>query len=342
MKDNMKLFKKVISVLCIMVMITSLMACGNNKPAGGDSTSNGTETESMTETGTDTDNTEFSENDSETEIGTETDTETETETATESGTGTGSEGGQTGAGNNTSDKNDTTVTNPDGDELLGQGSKAEPLYETPQVEADKMVLATVSIGAQKSVYYNIYRVGGLILTINDANAYVVCDGKRYDAVNGVLSFQVVDALASDAVAFEIGNKGASSASFTITFTNPLGSDMNPQIISSADGSACSVHISEGEQIGYYYKYVAEKNGMLIFYVKSVSSNVATAKGCISATNNSTYANRTTDADGVQDGEYVKIELRVKAGQEVIIVVGVAPTSTWNYPEADITWVMEYK
>ena len=123
--------------------------------------------------------------------------------------------------NNSSTENTVSVeepntnTNPDGVEIYGSGTSADPYIDTPN--ADTHTVKTLTIPAGKSVFYSIYRVGGRILTINDTNAFVVCDGTKHSAQGGKVSFKVVDALASDAVTFEIGNTGA-DASFTLVFT----------------------------------------------------------------------------------------------------------------------------
>ena len=59
------------------------------------------------------------------------------------------------------------VTNPQGEEILGAGSKNEPYMEYP---SEDMSVQTVSVPAGKSLYYDIYRVGGMVLTINSSNA----------------------------------------------------------------------------------------------------------------------------------------------------------------------------
>ncbi len=225
-----------------------------------------------------------------------------------------------------------TATNPEGEEIFGAGSKDEPYLETP---SDDMTVKTVDIPAGKSLYYSIYRVGGMLLTIDSANAYVVCDGVRHDASGGKVSFEVPAALASDAVSFEIGNTGSSAASFTLRFSNQQGSYMSPVTVSKLGGDN-KVSLPEGANTGYYYKYVAEKSGTIRFYLTASTDSV------LLATNNRNSAQRTTEDDGATDANgKTYIDLEVQAGDEIIINVGAKPNKRGKYPAADITWSGKY-
>ncbi len=224
------------------------------------------------------------------------------------------------------------VTNPQGNEILGQGSKDQPYMEYP---TEDMSVQTVSVPAGKSLHYNIYRVGGMVLTINSSSAYVVCDGVRYDANGGAVSFEVPAALASDSVSFEIGNTGSSATSFTLWFTNTTGSYMNPVSVSSITGDK-SVSLSEGADTGYYYRYYAEKSGKLRLYMSASTDSM------MLATNNRNSAQRTSEADVQTDANgKTYIELEVEAGDEILIQVGAKPNKRGKYPATNITWYGKY-
>lgn len=224
-----------------------------------------------------------------------------------------------------------TETNPSGEEILGAGSASQPYLEIPDVNDNSMSVTTVTIPSGKSLFYGIYRVGSMILTINNPNAYVVCNGTRYDAQGGSLTMTVPAALASEAVIFEVGNTGG-DASFTLVFTNVAGSQANPVIISSM-GADNTVNLPEGDSDGYYYKYIAEKSGTIRFTM------TASADSILSVTNNRNSAQRTTEADLVEGTNY--IELEVSAGDEIVILVGAKPNMRNQYPAATITWNGKY-
>jgi len=226
-----------------------------------------------------------------------------------------------------------TATNPSGDEILGAGSKNQPYLEFPD---DNLSLTTVEIPAGKSVHYGIYRVGGMYFTINDANAYVICDGTKYTAKNGKVSFKIPSALASDAVYFEIGNTGSSAKSFTIKFANLKGTFANPEDLSKIN-SEIKVSLAAGNETGYYYEYNAEKTGTIRFYMTATKDSILTV------TNNRNSAQRTTEADVLTDEngkEYIEIE--VQKGDELIVNVGAIPNKRGKYPATEITWYGEYK
>lgn len=220
-----------------------------------------------------------------------------------------------------------TATNPDGEEILGEGSKDQPYLEYPD---ENMTVDTASIPAGKSLHYEIYRVGGMILTVDSPKAYVVYEGKRYNAVGGVVTVEIGSALASAPIHFEIGNTGSSATSFTLQFTNPVGSYMNPVKVTTL-GTANEVSLPAGTESGYYYKYIAEKDGTVRFYLTASQDSI------LLATNNRNSAQRTTEADGLTDDQGEYVELEVQKGDEILINVGAKPNARGKYPAVDISW-----
>ena len=226
-----------------------------------------------------------------------------------------------------------TTTKEDGTEILGAGSKDQPYLEYP--DGDTMTLTTVSIPAGKTLYYGIYRVGNMILTINDANAYVIeSNGTRHNASGGKVTFTVEDVIASDYVLFQIGNNSGSAKTFTIKFANPTGSYQNPS--TATVGSNVTVSLAEGDSDGHWYKYVADRSGKLRFYLlTSPESN-----GLV-VTNNRNSAQRTTEADAQVDSQGTYVELDVQKGDEIIINVAAKPDKRGKYPATTITWFGKY-
>lgn len=304
-----------IAVAVVIILIIALIvSLGNNKETGnkGDSQNNtqyGTETEGGV--------TEVFGTEQATEIlGTEMTTETEMATENESSEAT-SESGQSQTG----------AVNPDGEEILGAGNSSDPYLE---ILGDDKTVKTVSIAPGTTAYYGIYRVGGMYLTINDANAYVIYEGKRYDASNGKVSLKVQNELASEAVYFEIGNKGSTATSFTLSFSNPSGTYANPEKIATM--GQYQISLAKGNEVGHYYKYTAEKSGTIRFYIS------ASVECEMSVTNNNTSHNRTFESDVITDEQGQQyIELAVSQGDVIMIQVYAKPDKRWNYPAADITW-----
>ena len=226
-----------------------------------------------------------------------------------------------------------TTTKPNGEEILGAGSKDQPYLEIQKLE--NMTLTTVSIPAGKTLYYGIQRVGNMILTINDANAYVIeSNGTRHNASGGKVSFTVENALASDYVLFQIGNNSGSAKTFTIKFSNPTGSYQNPT--SANMNTNIKVSLAAGDSDGHWYKYVADRTGIIRFYLlTSPDSN-----GLV-VTNNRNSAQRTIEADAQIDSQGTYVELEVNKGDEILINVAAKPNQRGKYPATTITWCGKY-
>lgn len=221
-----------------------------------------------------------------------------------------------------------TDVNPSGEVITGAGSESQPYLEIPDAN---MTVTTVNVPAGSELYYDIYRVGGMYLTVNDPDAYVICDNLQYDAYNGQVYFQVPNALASDAVSFRIGNYSGIPKSFKLVFTSPLGSYQNPAVV---DGLAegFNVTLEEGNETGFYFKHYATQSGVVRFYMQ------ATEESVFIVTNNRNSAQRTSDADIQTDAdgnEYVEIE--VNQGDELLINVGAVPNKRGKYPAVEIYW-----
>lgn len=321
-------------VILIIVLVAGASTSSDKKPSNNTETNQGSVDEIGTEDMTD-DATE-----SVTEDMTEVSTEEATEETEETNSTTNNEDIE--SGNNNSGNGSTSnanggqsqdnSSNSGQGEIVGGGDQVDPYIE---VLGEENTFTTVEIAAGKSVYYGLYRVGGKYLTIEDANAYVIYGGKKYEANNGKVSFQVGNALASDMVMFEIGNKGTSTAAFTLKFVNLSGSYANPEQISSVANQNKS--LEKGNETGHYYKYVAEKTGKLRFYIDSAS------KECeLSVTNNATSMNRTFEADAITDANgKICIEVDVAQGDVIMIHLCAKPDKRWTYPATDVVWHGEY-
>ena len=230
---------------------------------------------------------------------------------------------------------DAPVTNPSGEEILGQGSKDNPYLEIPTVGTNSMSVTTVAVPAGKSLFYSIQRIGGMYVTINSPAAYVVCNGVRYNAQNGVVAFVAPAALASDFITLEIGNTGGAAASFTLVFTNLTGTQSNPLLLTSM-GAPVALTLPAGDDDGYFYKYYAEKAGTIRFYVTQKNADYI-----MMITNNRNSAQRTSEADLAEDANGAYIEMQVNAGDELIINVGAKPDRRNNRPALNMTWVGKF-
>lgn len=314
----MKMFnRKLFSIVCLVMavlMMFSLAACkgGNNDTSTKDEASVSSDSTSADDTST---------------AGTDSSSTAETSTAE-----------TTVAETTVAETTAPKAVNPDGVEILGAGSKSQPYLETPD---SNMTVKTVQIPAGKALYYDIYRVGGKYLTINDSDAYVIYNGTRYNSSGGSVSFVVGSALASDAVSFQIGNSSSSAKSFKISFYDVYGTYDNPEIIKKMDGKQITTTLYDGDDTGYTYKYTAEKDGIIRFYVKNSLDEFL-----FSATRNM-YSDgllipvQSTFVDGVKtddSGNYIEVE--VLKGDTVMIGVSSYPMGAY-YPAATVKWYGVY-
>ena len=225
-------------------------------------------------------------------------------------------------------------TNSHGGEMTGAGSASEPYLEIPVVGNNSSSITTVSIPAGGSKFYSIQRIGGMVVTLNNANAYIICNGTRYDAQGGKISFIAPAALASDFITMEIGNKGGAACSFTLVFTNLVGTQPNPHVLNTVDSNII-VSLSAGDSDGYYYKYKAEKTGTIRFTLTASTVSI------ITVTNNRNSAQQTYESDTKPEEGPQYIDMAVNAGDEIIIIVGAIPNQRGKYPAATITWSGKY-
>lgn len=336
------------AAVVIILIVALIIGLGNNKkPAGGNNSQNGTQYGTETEGGV----TEVFGTEDVTEVlGTET-TETEMGTETEM---TESESQTQGVGG-------TTVTqNPDvngveqkpttDDGTTGMGTADSPYDINP--DGNTMKFTTYSIPANGSAHYSIMKTVGKYFIIEDADAYVVYKGKRYDAKNGRVSFLVTDskALPTDYLNFEIGNKSSTAKTFTVRLSDPTGTQANPTKVDSVTnaGNSFDVSLSTGNSAGYYYKYTAQSTGKIKFYISAFSSKTSGAEGVITVNvikPGDIVTQYNFNADGtysVDENGNKYILADVEAGNTVEIIIGAQLPGSNKYPAADITWTAQYQ
>jgi len=227
------------------------------------------------------------------------------------------------------------------EDVIGSGTKADPYLAIPI----DMKLTTVSIPAEGSVFYSIQRVGGTVMKIKNPNVYVICGDKEYTPENGVISFQIENALANEGVLFEIGNMGSSAIKLEISFSNPTGSQANPTEIKKFSGEY-EVSIAKNDSVGYYYSYSVTKTEKIRFYVTGTgNSGLEITRIRDEIPVQKSVDNVTTDYTGtdilVDEQGRAYVEFDVEDGDELIVHAVSVPKRN-KYLATDITWWAEYK
>lgn len=231
-----------------------------------------------------------------------------------------------------------TTSNPDKNAPLSTADN--PLVTSPNAKGK---VVTVEIKAGTVEYYKIGRASNKVMTINSPNAYVIYEGVKYTAKNGVLSFEVVsDLLASEQISFQIGNSGSKAESFTILFTSPAGSKDNPKTLDSI-GDKVTTTIKKGNDHGVFHSYKATQDGKIRFYIISDAKiGKLTVDKLIDPKNFIIQQRNTTDTGE----DYLKtdsigtyVEFDVKSGDN--FAIGVAAISSVADAGITVEWKAVY-
>ena len=243
-----------------------------------------------------------------------------------------SKGGKTTtASKNNNTTTTTTTTQPDhGDELLPDderdGSKDLPFEIGSALEFD----AVVKAGGV--TYYDVFRVGGTILTLESADATIEYEGTVYTPVDGVISFPVFTDDILNPVKLAIGNTGSADATFKVTFAYPKGTLLNPYELTL--GEVVTV-IEEGNESGVVYLYTATEEGTFSVQDKSITKGQSYD---IEVYNLTSGVNRTLNEDSV-DGV---VSVDAAKGDEIRVTYLVLPNDKNEYPSVTLKSVAGFK
>ena len=129
----------------------------------------------------------------------------------------------------------------------------------------------VNIDPGQSIYY-VYR-GATVkdLTINHEGISVSYNGQVYTAVDGVVSLQFVPEIGKQIV-FSVNNITDNSISTNMNIIALPGSNENPIELSES-----SAVVSVNEESIVYYKWIADKNGVLVLSSTSEFNNISLIK-----------------------------------------------------------------
>ena len=200
-----------------------------------------------------------------------------------------------------------------------EDNKGEPIEIGGTLEFD----AEVQAGHLK--YYDVYRVSGTYLTISNKDAYVIYNGKTYEAKNGVVTVYGLQSNGmNDPVKLAIGNKGDKDATFKVVMAYPAGTQMNPHKLTLG---AITTDVAAGNDQGVFYTFTATSSGVLTFTLESVSNG---ADAGITLFNETTSQYVT-----LEDSGNGSVSVDVEAGQTVSIIICTLPDADYNYPAATI-------
>lgn len=187
------------------------------------------------------------------------------------------------------------------------------------------------------VYYALFRVTDTTLTINNSNAYVIYKGKTYTPVNGVVTVpDLYSANTNVPVKLSIGNMGSSTQNYHVTMSYPQGHQMNPFRLTLG---TVSTYSEKDNNQGVCYTYQPTKAGTLTIRLDNVSGG---HEGFISITSSKTEGGtRSVNLEENANADGRSVSFQVSAGESVIVMIGVKPTTGYDYPEATITTTVSF-
>ncbi len=192
------------------------------------------------------------------------------------------------------------------------------------------------VPAEGLVYYQMYKVDGMVLTIADADAYVKYGDKEYKAENGVVNVPLTTPDTYTPAVLAIGNAAKEEKTFKADIVFPQGSQGNPITLALGEFNAS---VAAGNDQGVYYTFTATEDGVLTVTMLSATAGV---KYDYSLYNLNSYAMRmmstegTTDANGNQT-----VSIDVKKGEVVQVSVGTLPNDQNEYPAGEFKLVAAY-
>ncbi len=203
-----------------------------------------------------------------------------------------------------------------------EGTESNPIDILPDAAEFE-----AKVAAGKEVYYEIPKVTNMLMTIKDADAYIIYNEEKYEAKDGEVKVVISAPDSYTPARFVIGNKANEDKTFKVTLSAVKGTMMNPYEVQIG---AVKIEIEAGNEQGVYHTFTATENGTLTYKPVSVTDDTAYD---VTLYNLNTYANRTLSADKDGDGT---VSIVVNKGDVVQIIVSTLPDDENEYPAATVT------
>lgn len=217
-------------------------------------------------------------------------------------------------------------------ELEKPGSNADNPIEIGSVRSFE-----VTVEPGQLVYYHLYRVDQMYLSIQNKDAYAVYNQRTYKANGGSVGFSLStpDTYTPAQVAF--GNTGTETITYTV-YLNPLqGTINNPYTLNLGE---FDTKVYSGNDQGVYYTYKATEDGLFTIKCLSINPDV---KYDYSLYNLNTYAMRTMREDGMEDAEGDDtVSIYARKGNSIQVIVSTLPDSSNSYPAANFTSLASFQ
>ena len=323
MKMNKKMAALIAGLACVVLLLLLLlsMCSGEEAPAPTAPTESAPVAETTQQTEATTEQTE--EATEATEETTEATEETTEPTEPSGNTRPGGTGGYN-PGLDSGGNNDTN--NPPADTTPAAGSEQSPYLEL--VSELPQDVQTVAVPGNGSIYQNIVGLTECVLTVEDADSYVVYGEKTFEPDDlGVVTVPVsAPETENTPVTFQIGNRYEQEKTVVLCFRAHLGTEGNPEPLPVHDGIfTVKAALEAGDEDGYFYGFTAEENSRLTLQVDQITENTACD---IVVTVNETVTKLSDSEDGI-------LSVEVKQMDTALIQVIAVPTEDGSYPATEV-------
>ena len=203
------------------------------------------------------------------------------------------------------------------------GSQCGDVKEVFYHEIAESMQFVAEVPSGKYVAYDFYRMFNMVLTIEGKYSYIVFNGEVYLPENGVLTFPLVygNNDVSSPCSLYIGNFGYEDAAYTVKLSSIPGTQNCPETLPMG---TFTVTTREGDDQGYYFRYIADKDGYLVVTFEDINID----KDCqISVYNHNSYV-YSVDIN-------TEVFVEVFEGDEVEVVIAVMDDSN-TFPAAQVT------
>ena len=271
MKVNKKQIGLIIGLVCVVIFVALMLRmCGGDPNEVIDETNQTEESVPQTEQTDDTqETTEPTEESTEpTEESTEETTEATLETTVSSQPSINNSVGSPGSVGTPSEEETTVPTEPEETVIIPAGQVSNPYAEV--IQEYPAGFESVCVPGNSTVAYAVFVHDGAELTIENADAYVIHNGKTYESADGVVKLSLSAENGAPAL-LQLGNKALSEKAFTLSFKDALGEPTNPQILEKFD--ELTVELGEDDKTGYIFQWTAKEEGNVTFNVAQITENV---------------------------------------------------------------------
>lgn len=216
------------------------------------------------------------------------------------------------------------------EDIMDLEIKAEGADSSNPIEIGSKTSFDVTLDAGQRVYYHIYRVDGMTLSVSNTNIAAEYNGTTYSSGSG-LNFTVRCADTYTPAAVTFINEGEEPQTFTVRLSAKPGTVDNPNVLKKTGDF--SVKVESGNSVGVYYTYTPKEDGLLTVQCTGITpKNVRYGISLTTQKGNATVQ-RNLEEDG--DTETGTVSISVKKGVKVQITVSTLPDDTKSYPAASL-------